>query len=377
MIPSRDAALQALDDFLPRAPRYAATRNFDLGPDDRSNVSTLSPHLRLRLVTEEEVTRRVLDRHAVHTVEKFLQEVAWRTYWKGWLERRPVVWTRYLDDVDALKNRHHPGLDAALAGRTGIEPFDHWTRELIATGYLHNHARMWFASIWIFTLRLPWQLGADFFLRHLLDGDPASNTLSWRWVAGLHTRGKHYLARASNVARFTHGRFDPAGQLAENAPPLEQPEPPAEPAPLELPPGPASLPPRTGLLLHLDDLGPLPPDLRELRPRAILDHDLPGSSPKVREFRRGALDDAAQRFEAEILETSAVPAWAERHSLDAIVTLFAPVGAVRAQLDSLDLPVPLHRILRDWDRELWPHANAGFFKLRKKLPALWRRLASS
>jgi deoxyribodipyrimidine photo-lyase len=65
-------------------------------------------------------------------------------------------------------------------------------QELVETGYLHNHARMWFASIWIFTLRLPWELGADFFLRHLLDGDAASNTLSWRWVAGLHTKGKHY-----------------------------------------------------------------------------------------------------------------------------------------------------------------------------------------
>ena len=61
---------------------------------------------------------------------------------------------------------------------TGIEGFDDWARELVDTGYMHNHARMWFASIWIFTLRLPWALGADFFLRHLLDADAASNTLS-------------------------------------------------------------------------------------------------------------------------------------------------------------------------------------------------------
>ncbi len=96
-----------------------------------------------------------------------------------------------------------------LSGSTGIDCFDHWAQELADTGYLHNHARMWFASIWIFTLELPWQLGADFFLTRLLDADPAANTLSWRWVAGLHTPGKHYLARASNIEKFTLGRFNP------------------------------------------------------------------------------------------------------------------------------------------------------------------------
>ena len=60
--------------------------------------------------------------------------------------------------------------------------------------YLHNHARMWFASIWVFTLDLPWQLGAEFFMKHLFDGDAAANTLGWRWVAGIQTQGKNYLA---------------------------------------------------------------------------------------------------------------------------------------------------------------------------------------
>ena len=66
---------------------------------------------------------------------------------------------------------------------------------------------MWFASIWIHTLNLPWQLGADFF-KNLLDGDPASNTLSWRWVAGLHTQGKCYLATENNIKKFTNNRFN-------------------------------------------------------------------------------------------------------------------------------------------------------------------------
>ena len=101
------------------------------------------------------------------------------------------------------------GYRAAIDGETGIECFDAWSAELCETGYLHNHARMWFASIWIFTLKLPWRLGADFFYRHLLDGDAASNTLSWRWVAGLHTRGKPYAARADNIATYSGGRFTP------------------------------------------------------------------------------------------------------------------------------------------------------------------------
>ena len=117
----------------------------------------------------------------------------------------------------------HARYEEAVAGRTGIACFDAWAQELTATHYLHNHARMWFASIWIFTLRLPWELGADFFFRHLLDGDAASNTCSWRWVGRLHTAGKTYLARAANIREYTAGRFDPEGQLAATAPALEEP----------------------------------------------------------------------------------------------------------------------------------------------------------
>ena len=75
---------------------------------------------------------------------------------------------------------------------------------------------MWFASIWIFTLELPWQLGAEFFMQHLYDGDAASNTLGWRWVAGVQTQGKHYLASEWNIKKFTNNRFQNI-QLNENA----------------------------------------------------------------------------------------------------------------------------------------------------------------
>jgi deoxyribodipyrimidine photo-lyase len=126
--------------------------------------------------------------------------------------------------------------------------------ELIAIGWIHNHARMWFASIWIFTLGLPWQLGADFFYKHLIDADPASNTLSWRWVAGLQTRGKHYLARAANIRDNTNGRFDPAGQLNERAEPLTETAPTADLQPLR--PRARANERRVALLLTVEDLHP-------------------------------------------------------------------------------------------------------------------------
>ena len=136
---------------------------------------------------------------------------------EGWLEMRPSVWEDYTAKTEALLKQFEklPDYQNAISGNTGINCFDHWAQELIETGYLHNHARMWFSSIWIFTLKLPWQLGAHFFLSHLLDGDPASNTLSWRWTAGLQTVGKHYIARAENIEKFTQGKFNPIGQLNE------------------------------------------------------------------------------------------------------------------------------------------------------------------
>ena len=231
--PTREAGLERLESFLPLAGHeYARERNHDRGPGDRGNVSGLSPYIRHRLVSESEVVEAVIAAHGPEAGSKFIQEVCWRTYWKGWLELRPRVWDRYQgqvrEDLDRLARSTtlRSEYEAAVAGRTGLACFDAWARELVETGYLHNHARMWFASIWIFTLKLPWSLGADFFLRYLMDGDPASNTLSWRWVAGLQTRGKTYLARADNIATYTNGRFQPRpGELAEEAQAVEEPGP--------------------------------------------------------------------------------------------------------------------------------------------------------
>ena len=202
--------------------QYSRLRNFDFGPDKRNNVSQLSKYISHRVIDEYDVVRATLGVSTYERAEKFIQEVFWRVYWKGWLEHRPTVWSDFVafDQQDKLSSqKDYKNYLAAINGETGIECFDFWAQELRNTNYLHNHARMWFASIWIFTLGLPWQAGAQFFLKHLLDGDAASNTLGWRWVAGIQTMGKCYLARAENISKFTGERFDNA-RLNERALPL-------------------------------------------------------------------------------------------------------------------------------------------------------------
>ena len=183
---------------------YSKKRNFDLGPPHK-NVSKLSPYLRTRFISEEEVLKIVVSKNDIKTIEKFIEEIFWRTYWRGWLETHPWVYDEY---IDTNTSQHMPK-------KTGIKCFDNWKEELIETGYLHNHSRMWFASIWIFTLGYSWESGANFFKNNLLDFCPASNTLGWRWVAGLQTINKPYLAKSDNINYFTNGRFNPIGQLNE------------------------------------------------------------------------------------------------------------------------------------------------------------------
>lgn len=388
---TRTEALERLRRFLPHAGRdYAARRNHDL--PGHPHVSVLSPYLRHRLITEAEVVEAVLGRHSAQAAEKFLQEVFWRTYWKGWLELRPAVWGSYragLDRVLADRALARP-LAEAEAGETGIACFDAWMRELTSTGYLHNHARMWAASIWIFTLRLPWEAGADLFLRHLLDGDPASNTLSWRWVAGLQTKGKHYLARPDNIATYTDGRFRPTG-LVTDAEPLRGPDPPrAQPAPTGEPPRPGL---RSGVLLTEEDLSPgfvldaldAPP----LAHAALVSVD--GRSPRpvapgVAAFTAAAVADARGRWSDRLGEAGptartpeAIADWAQALGLEQVVTAHAPVGPAASALARLDRVlagrgIALVRVLRPFDARAWPHATHGFFRFREAIPGLIQAL---
>ncbi len=215
---SRSGALKKLDNFInAELLNYNFKRNFDLGPEDKSNVSCLSPYISHRLITEYEVAKIVLAKFPYQKVEKYIQEIFWRVYWKGWLELRPQVWSDFTEDLKAIKEDDN--YKKATNGETQIKCFNDWVNELKENNYLHNHTRMWFASIWIFTLNLPWQKGAEFFMKHLFDGDAASNTLSWRWVAGLQTKGKHYVAQAWNISKFTNNKYQNV-KLNENALPL-------------------------------------------------------------------------------------------------------------------------------------------------------------
>jgi deoxyribodipyrimidine photo-lyase len=395
---TRPAGLHRLRQFVPLSGRhYAEQRNYDLGPGRHAHVSQLSPYLRHRLITEAEVVQAVLERYAASTAAKFIQEVCWRTYWKGWLEMRPQLWPRTVAETARERARvladagTAARYQAALHGSTGIAPFDDWVSELRGTGYLHNHARMWFASLWIFTLRLPWQLGAEFFHQHLLDGDAASNTLSWRWVGGLHTRGKTYLARPSNIETYTQGRYAAVGlDVAVRAPPLE----PDVDVPLTpLPRRPTTFPDQPFcLLVTEDDLGIETFDLdpRHLRATLLLDTAMayPGVSDAVVEFKRAALADTAGRagalWPAPVQRASpGNAADAGLAMLPADVTTLAlmepPVGPARDAIApwlqaarTRGYTVVLVR--RAWDDTLWPHARRGFFGLKDQIPASLRQL---
>ncbi|GGY51068.1 FAD-binding domain-containing protein [Parvularcula lutaonensis] len=393
---TRENALARVEAFQPQMGEvYAEERNFDYGPEKRFNVSCLSPYHSHRLLLEKETIAAALEKHSDREAEKFIQEVYWRTYFKGWLEHRPSVWTRYKSAVksqlEGLSGGQKKAYDQAVAGATDIECMNAWAQELTSSGYLHNHARMWFASIWIFTLRLPWMLGADFFYRHLLDGDAASNTLSWRWVAGLHTPGKNYVATASNIRKFTDGRFNPEGQLAEDPAPLED-DWNGEPGSLPVHETPAKGM-RTLLLLHEDDLDfeSLPLDGLDLAGVAgitVTDDRSPlGASEKVKQFSIGAVEDALNRAD-DNLPVDAVklasPSSALDHAKDIgatqIIYPYAPVGPVKDRLDAAraqweDAGLSVRAMLRPYDSDAWPHCSKGFFKLKEKIPMLmsaWR-----
>lgn len=392
---TRAAGEAQLLGFVPRmGRRYASGRNYDRGPGRHSAVSTLSPYLRRRLVLEKDVVAAALAEHGAEGAEKFVQEVLWRGYFKGWLERRPGIWASYLEglaqdfaQVDADRGLRRQ-LSAAEAGETGLACFDAWAQELVETGYLHNHARMWFASVWIFTFKLPWRLGADFFYRHLLDGDPASNTLSWRWVAGLHTRGKTYQARAWNIAKYTGQRFTPRDtELAAEAQALTAEEPEGLPpvSPLRKPVAPEPGLPTLLLITEEDcrvedfDLGALDVRAAATLSASHLRSSLPVGE-NVRAFEDAALVDAATRsgFEATPLQATSVDALsglAVHRGIRQIVTPYVPEGPLRDWLRGNEPALAqagtrFCELRRDWDTAVWPHATAGFFKVKQRIPEI-------
>ena len=385
--PNQEAANKVLHTFLPRAGvEYASTRNYDYGSKRRENVSMLSPWIRIRMLPEWQILSAVLDIHSKSSASKFIDEVCWRTYWKGWLELRPSVWGDYLIELAEDRERWKNDVDYTqiITACSGIAAMDSWTSELIKTGYLHNHTRMWYASIWIHTLKLPWTLGADFFLRHLLDGDAASNTLSWRWVAGLHTQGKVYLAQESNICKFTAGRHEVEIPLATQSAEIKTSQNNTTPRILAaydepIPGG------RVGLLVHEDDLSAvnwlaasseLVAVAGMIPLAAYQKHSI---EEKVIQFRsdcmRSLLPEKVEIFNCP----EKVAEWAHLQKLDAVIMAAPPVGIwddlildLESSLAALGIVVIKRR--HWWDAHFYPAAGAGFFKYKKLIPSALDKL---
>ena len=346
---------------------YSSKRNFDLGTPHK-NVSKLSPYLRTRFINEEEVLKIAINKNNIKKIEKFIEEIFWRTYWRGWLETHPWVYHEY---IKSNRVQHMPK-------KTGIKCFDHWKEELLDTGYLHNHSRMWFASIWIFTLGYDWQSGADFFARNLIDFCPASNTLGWRWVAGLQTINKPYLAKSDNINYFTNYRFNPKGQLNETGITNFQNHHNNEVVKFR---GPKRIQlknnEKVGIILNKNDLS-----INEIFDKQkISNHcclfSIDHENSLIREFQKKIDEDILNRNKHFYFTKNyeEIFSWLLAKKIKHLILPYETIGnkifnnhQFKNKLKELDINYTFY--LRDWDRHAFPHATKGFFKFKKNIPDL-------
>ena len=369
---SRASALNELNNFVENnLSNYSKLRNFDFGPEKRSNVSCLSPYITHGIINEKEVIEKSLSKFSFSKNEKFIQEVLWRTYWKGWLELRPNVWSDYLIELNKIKEEfkgNQKYLDA-LKGKTNIECFNAWINELKENNYLHNHTRMWFASIWIFTLELPWQLGAEFFMQHLYDGDAASNTLGWRWVAGLQTQGKHYLASEWNIKKFTNNRFDNI-KLNENAPPIISEKTYSiikqdfkNPQNIE----------DKNLLIFENNLSFEITDFQSNKFKKIYlisnknENRSIKLSEKVIKFKSLLIEDQEQILKAKSIDCEVIDI-SEIKKIENFYGLYPTVGENLDYLNSNNLKIDY--LYRKLDQYSWQYCNKGFFNFKNYIPKI-------
>ncbi|MDC3166927.1 DNA photolyase [Candidatus Pelagibacter sp.] len=369
---SRAKAIEKLNHFIENnLTDYSKLRNFDLGPESRSNVSCLSPYITHGIVSEKEIIKKSLDKFSFTKNEKFIQEVLWRTYWKGWLELRPNVWNDYLIELKKIRKDFKDNKEYlnAIEGKTNIECFNYWVNELKENNYLHNHTRMWFASIWIFTLELPWQLGAEFFMQHLYDGDAASNTLGWRWVAGIQTQGKHYLASEWNIKKFTNNRFQNI-KLNENAPPkiseksysiIKQDF--SNPQDIE----------EKNLVIFENNLSFEITDFKENNFKKIYiisikneDRSIKLSEKSVK-FKSLLVNDQQQRLKDNSIECEIIDI-SEIKNVENCCGLYPTVGENLDYLNSNN--IKLDFLYRDLDRFSWQYCNKGFFNFKNYIPKI-------
>ena len=371
--PSRAQATNKLDNFIENnLSEYSRLRNFDFGPDKRSNISCISPYISHGILNELEVIDKALKKFSFSKNEKFIQEVLWRTYWKGWLELRPNVWTDYIIELKIIREKYKDNKDYlnAIDGNTNIECFNEWVKELKEFNYLHNHTRMWFASIWIFTLNLPWQLGAEFFMKHLYDGDAASNTLGWRWVAGIQTQGKHYLASEWNIKKFTNNRFNKIN-LNENAPPKVSEK--IYKAVLKDFGNPVSLD-EQNLIIFDNNLSFELTDFKDHKFKKIYlvnnnnDSRNIKLSEKTVKFKINLIQDQKRRLDEKSLDCEII----DIGNLKTIENSYFLYPCVGENLDFLTSQGinNIKFLYRNLDRSSWKYCNKGFFNFKKYIPTI-------
>ena len=369
---SRAKALDKLNNFVENnLSEYSKLRNFDYGPDNRSNISCLSPYITHGIINEKEVIKKSLDKFSFAKNEKFIQEVLWRTYWKGWLELRPSVWTDFLIELKKIKGdfQNNQNYKNAIDGKTNVECFNYWVNELKENNYLHNHTRMWFASIWIFTLNLPWQLGAEFFMQHLYDGDAASNTLGWRWVAGVQTQGKHYLASEWNIKKFTNNRFSNI-KLNENAPPkisekkysiLKQDF--TNPENID----------QNNLIIFENNLCFETSDFQNNKFKKFYiisnknENRCIKLSEKVLKFKSSLIQDQEQRFKNQSIDCEVIDI-SEIKKIEKAVGLYPTIGENLDYLNSNTFKINF--LYRELDQNSWQYCNKGFFNFKNYIPKI-------
>ena len=369
---SRAKAVDKLNHFVENnLSEYSKLRNFDFGPDNRSNISCLSPYITHGIINELEVIDKSLKKFSFLKNEKFIQEVLWRVYWKGWLELRPNVWSDYLIELDNFRDefKNDQNYLNAIEGKTDIDCFNQWIIELKENNYLHNHARMWFASIWIFTLELPWQLGAEFFMKHLYDGDAASNTLGWRWVAGVQTQGKHYLASEWNIKKFTNNRFQNI-KLNENAPPKISGK--SFPMIKQEFNNPQNLEEKN-LLIFENNLSFEITDFKENRFKKIYiisnrnENRSIKLSEKLVKFKSLLMKDQEQRLKDKSIDCEVVDV-SEIKNIENYYGLYPTVGENLDYLNSNNLKIDF--LYRNLDQLAWQYCNKGFFNFKNYIPKI-------
>ncbi len=370
---SRKEALEVLENYVEKEiTNYNSKRNFDFGPLNRENVSCLSPYITHRLITEYEVTKKVLSKHPHQKVEKYIQEIFWRVYWKGWLELRPKVWSDFIEDLKTIEENEN--YQKAVNTQTNIECFNDWVQELKENNYLHNHTRMWFASIWIFTLNLPWQKGAEFFMKHLLDGDAASNTLSWRWVAGLQTKGKHYVAQAWNISKFTNNKYQKV-ELNENALPITD----TREYKLKAPEISKEDIGSDTLLFFENDLNIESLKLKKYQNIFCIflsnDKRKIKLDEKVINFKKKIIDDQTKRFPVtKVLEETQFEELAEKTKKFDII--YPSIGENLSFLKLIKKKKNLEYnfLVREGDEFCWQFSNKGYFNFKSNIPKIIQKI---